>query len=111
MNSSVELVDVNLWQKTLGLLPIPLFDQNDNNRHILLNGLQGNFCLDTTNEISLDLEQSRAYAWSANVGHYVTLIGDHVQVQRWDSYRYSVEKYTKDSVYNNLEKFHELLQT
>jgi adenine-specific DNA-methyltransferase len=111
MNASTELFNVNVWQRTLGLLPIPLFGQSDSNRHILLNGSQGNFCLDTTNNESLDLEQSRAYAWSSNVGHYVTLIGNSVQVQRWDSSRFNIEKYTTTSVYDNLEKFHEFLQT
>lgn len=111
MNASAELLSVNTWQKTLGLLPIPLFDQSDKTRHILLNGSQGNFCLDTTNAALPDLDQSRIYAWSSNVGHYVTLLGDMVQVQRWDSSRFNVEKYTTSSVYNNLEKFHEFLQS
>jgi adenine-specific DNA-methyltransferase len=111
MNASTELLNVNTWQKTLGLLPIPLFDQSDNTRHILLNGSQGNFCLDITNDASLDLDQPRIYAWSSNVGHYVTLMGDSVQVQRWDSSRFNVEKYTTTSVYKNLEKFHEFLQS
>lgn len=111
MNASAELLSVNTWQNTLGLLPIPLFNQSDETRHILLNGSQGNFCLDTTNGALPDLDQSRIYAWSSNVGHYVTLIGDMVQVQRWDSSRFNVEKYTTSSVYNNLEKFHEFLQS
>jgi len=111
MNPSAELLNVNIWQKTLGLLPIPLFGQNDNRRYILLNGSQGNFCLDTTNDTSLDSEKSRISAWSSNVGHYVTLMGDNVQVQRWDSSRFNIEKYTATSVYNNLERFHEFLQS
>ncbi|MBK7317623.1 hypothetical protein [Candidatus Villigracilis affinis] len=111
MNPSLELLNVKVWQNTLGLLPVPLFGQNDSKRYILLNGSQGNFCLDTTNTISQDLEQSRIFAWSSNVGHYVTLTRETVEVQRWDSPRFNVEKYSLASVYNNLEKFHEFLQS
>lgn len=110
MNASAELRKVSVWQRVLGLLPVPLFDQGSTNQHVLLNGSQGNFCLEIAENERPDLETSRAYAWSSNVGHYVTVTGDNVEVQRWDLSRSSLERYTASSVHYNLEKFHEFLQ-
>lgn len=110
MTSHIPISNIDLWRTRLGLFPVPLFnDQQVEPRFILLNGNQGNFCLDLSDVISeVDPRDS---AWSSNVGHYVTQIGDHIEVQRWDRQRSSLERYTLSSVYNNLEKFHEYLES
>ena len=103
------LNDIDYWRTRLGLLPVPLFnDHQVEPSFVLLNGNRGNFCLDFQ---SVDQNiDPRAYAWSANVAHYVTLSGNYIEVQRWDQQKSSIERYTQSSIYNNLEKFHEYLE-
>jgi len=52
----------------------------------------------------------RNLAWSSDVGHYVKLSNNTVEVYRWDSKPSSLERYTKKSVEDNLEKFYTYLQ-
>lgn len=107
MNQNSPLADINFWCSELGLLPVPLFsDQDPENRFVLLNGLRGNFCLDLSQ--SKPKKETRNFAWSSNVGHYVALVGESIELQRWDK-KSSSERYNEDSVRDNLEKFHAYL--
>ena len=107
MANELRLADVTLWRTRLGLLPVPLFREKGQT-YVLLNGSRGNFCLDLQ---CLPIgDEARSYAWSSNVGHYVALVDDHVEVQRWDQRRASIERYSKISVQENLEKFHEYIE-
>jgi adenine-specific DNA-methyltransferase len=109
MSRSLEIDSLESWKLELGLLPVPLFSlQNQNDKVILLNGKVGNFCLDLNTE-SND-EDPRNLAWSSDVGHYVKLSSNTVEVHRWDSKPSSLERYTKKSVSDNLEKFYTYLQ-
>jgi len=109
MQRSLEINSLESWKLELGLLPVPLFSlQNHNDKVILLNGRVGNFCLDLNTE-SND-EDPRNLAWSSDVGHYVKLSNNTVEVYRWDSKPSSLERYTKKSVEDNLEKFYTYLQ-
>lgn len=103
------LTDIQVWSKQLGLLPVPLFnDREIGQPFVLLNGSQGNFCLDL-GQIQLGTE-TRNNAWSANVGHYIALSNDYIEVQRWDQKRSAIERYSSSSVFNNLERFHAYLE-
>lgn len=76
--------NIKRWQIDLGLLPVPLFgDVAHESAYVLLNGSEGNFCLDIGVERAAEL--SRGYAWSANVSHYVTVGPSGVIAQRWDT--------------------------
>lgn len=110
MDTIESLREINTWQKTLGLLPVPLFDNKLENRFVLLNGAQGNFCLDTIGNVNTDPDSNRDIAWSSNVGYYVSIINDKVEVQRWDQRFSSLERYSLKSIYSNLEKFHQYLE-
>ncbi len=94
------------WAARLGLLPVPLFDGDQIDRSVLLNGTSGNFCLDTTDDTAPD---NRAKAWSANVGHYVRIAKDSVEIQRWDSTFSERERYSIGSIDRDLERFHSYL--
>jgi methylase of polypeptide subunit release factors len=72
----------------------------------MLNGPTGNFCLDLTGEVS----DKRAIAWSADVGHYVSVAGNDVDVQRWDASPSVIEKYSAQSVMKRLPEFHNYLE-
>ena len=109
MSRSLEINSLESWKLELGLLPVPLFSlQNQNDKVVLLNGRVGNFCLDLNTES--DDEDPRNLAWSSDVGHYVKLSDNIVEVYRWDSKPSSLERYTKRSVEDNLEKFYTYLQ-
>ena len=95
------------WSSDLGLLPIP-FLPNDDSRYLLVNGLSGNFCLDGTE--NRDRDEKRGGAWSSNVGHYVSLVGENVEVLRYDASASVAETYSLRSVQENLGKFHAYLE-
>ena len=104
----MKIGDVDTWRRRLGLLPVPLFDLEATSRqYVLLNGNFGNFCLDLKGECE-DLKP-RIYAWSSDVGHYVNIINDTVEIYRWDKKASSLERYSVKSVENNIEKFYEYL--
>src|ERR1041385_6192666 len=67
---------VDAWRAALGLLPLPLRENDVDQRFALLNGPVGNFCLDFVGDTSRELRA--AAAWSSDVGHYITLDGDRV---------------------------------
>ena len=109
MRHELDLARVDTWLTTLGLLPVPLFTtKTPSQRFVLLNGNRGNFCLDL--EESHVGEQGRNYAWSSNVGHYVVVGEEYVEVQRWDQRRSALERYNYASVCQNLEDFHAYLE-
>jgi adenine-specific DNA-methyltransferase len=95
------------WSSDLGLLPIP-FLPNDDSRYLLVNGLSGNFCLDQTGD--RDRDGKRGGAWSSNVGHYVSLLGENVEVLRYDASASVAETYSLQSIQENLGKFHAYLE-
>src|SRR5437868_2703921 len=100
---------IDQWSDNLGLLPVPLFsDYPDDQPRVLLNGSSGNFVLDWTDYPAND--DPRNLAWSSNVGHYVTVKADAVEVQRWDKNRAVLERYRPESVLANLERFHAYLE-
>ncbi|MFL6260696.1 MAG: N-6 DNA methylase [Thermoanaerobaculia bacterium] len=106
----MDLKDIDTWRKQLGLLPVPLFrDSNDESQFILLNGVKGNFCLDLR-ESQLDYLSARSIAWSSNVGYYLTLSGGHIIVQRWNRQLGQTESYKYQDVTNKLQEFHGYLE-
>lgn len=109
MQQNPAMLDVNLWRASLGLFPVPLFNAGERAQSfVMLNGSQGNFCLDI-GHTPLGTE-TRNFAWSSNVGHYISLSGESIEVQRWDQSKASIQRYSRQSVYDNLEKFHSFLE-
>jgi adenine-specific DNA-methyltransferase len=94
------------WASRLGLLPVPLFPGDRTDRSVLLNGVSGNFCLDTTEDRESD---HRARAWSANVGHYIKVFENKVEIQRWDNTPSEHERISLSLVARDLERFHSYL--
>ena len=100
-------LDENIWRDKLGLFPMPLFQNISlKEKFILLNGgAAGNFCLDFKFE---DLSDVRSYAWSSDVGHYLTVGENALTVYRWDIHK--PNKYEIASVANNLNDFYDYLK-
>jgi hypothetical protein len=110
MDNLLSLFEIDSWRKMLGLLPVPLFGSNKEQRFILLNGNQGNFCLDISGDESIDGTKARNYAWSSNVNHYVNITKNGVELQRWDRQSYALERYSIRSITSNLAGFHQYLE-
>ena len=99
-----------VWQGALGLLPVPMYpDLKIDGRYVLLNGSSGNFCLNVSLH-EVDIRERASQAWSCNVGHYIALRSDFIEVSRWDRPD-KVEKYTISSVAENLTQFHAYLES
>lgn len=96
------------WQHGLGLLAVPLYRGRDaETKHVLLNGVAGNFCLEEDGEVPL--YDRCSIAWSSNIGHHLTVTTNYVEVVRWDRPD-AAERYTASSIRSNLDEFHRYLE-
>jgi hypothetical protein len=104
-----DLRDLDLWRQTLGLFPVPLSgQQDDESAFVLLNGTQGNFCLDLARDPLV--EDARSTAWSVNVGHHIAVTDTGVELRRWDQSQSTLERYSLTSVVKDLARFHAYLE-
>ncbi|MBI1921627.1 MAG: SAM-dependent DNA methyltransferase [Geobacter sp.] len=72
----------------------------------MLNGSKGNFCLDVSG--TSEGTEKASLAWSADVGHYVQVLSNEVNVVRWDRPN-RPEKIPTSVVRDNLQRFQEYL--
>lgn len=100
-------IGLDFWSKQLGLLPIYLFPNQDNDigQFIMLNGQNNNFCLDY--ESSFDSERYKSLAWSAGVDNFIVLGSDKLFLHRW--YKNSPEEVNIHVIEKNIDKFYEYL--
>lgn len=109
MTMARTLRDIDTWRVELGLLPVPLVPHlPEADRFVLLNGPRGNFCL-ALSPHGEPLE-GRSQAWSANVGHFVSIDEKQVAVQRWDQDPGTIQYHGLESVQRNLTAFHSELE-
>jgi len=108
MNGLEQFKMVGAWRTALGMLPVFLRGTAENQeRYVLLNGSKGNFCLDFLGGI--DQTSQRIAAWSSDVGHYITVAGDLVVVNRWEKGA-TEERFSYRSVCQHLPEFHRHLE-
>jgi hypothetical protein len=108
MNGLEQFKMVGAWRTALGMLPVFLRGTAENQeRYVLLNGSKGNFCLDFLGGI--DQTSQRIAAWSSDVGHYITVAGDLVVVNRWEKGA-TEERFSYRSVCQRLPEFHRHLE-
>ena len=111
MADSSRIESLDTWRKRLGLLPVPLFPKEGpgSSRQLMLNGPQGNFCLDTDLD-TIQPSQARHWAWSSDVSHYVSIARDQVRVVRWDrGTQFDTRRAT--DVFESLEEFYRILES
>jgi len=106
----INLSNHNDWDRTNGTLSVslnPKITNVDNCLHVLLNGNNGNFCLDYTND-NFDKFLAKQRAWSSDTGYYVKIGGnDNVVVSRWwDDY---MEELPYKKVQENPQKFYQAI--
>jgi adenine-specific DNA-methyltransferase len=103
--SSPEITDAGIWQRELGLLPVPLYPVVEAQMSfVLLDGPTGSFCLDFRPELSAT--DARSESWSSNVGHHVLVRDTAVIVRRWDSPQGQEQKFPTRYVASKLPEFH-----
>ncbi len=108
MNGLAQFKTVGAWRTALGLLPVFMRGTAENQeRYVLLNGSKGNFCLDFVG--GTDQNSQRIAAWSCDVGHYITISGDSVLVNRWEKGA-AEERFSCRSVFERLPEFHRHLE-
>lgn len=101
---------VEIWRTDLGLLPVPLLATTQSRgAYVLLNGTRGSFCLEIAPSPSASVDR-RSEAWSANVGHFVTISGNEVIVERWDQQPGISQRFQLSEVQKNLAPFHAKLE-
>lgn len=94
------------WEKSLGLLPIKLFSSVDEKEnYIMLNGGEGDFCLQFYNKFNIDDYNSTA--WSSNTKNFVLVKDDKFVLHNWK--KNIPEEIEKKFVEANHEKFYKYL--
>lgn len=92
------------WTDNLGLLPVNLYlDQHNENRFILLNGFQGDFCLGLRDEQQAP-EDYRSSAWSSNTRNFVSVSHADVKIYNW--LKTEFETASRTAVESNLRRFY-----
>lgn len=110
MRKSELLKDIEVWRSRLGLFPVPLYhDKIDHHSYVLLNGSRGNFCL-AIGDDEYVMHQGHSIAWSSNIGHCIRISKEIVEVQSWEKGHVAPQRFTAESVYDNLLEFHTLLE-
>ncbi len=101
-----ELSSIITWQQSCGLLPIHLDSDKHGSKYIMLNGGNGDFCLQT--EKSHDDEyEYYSLAWSTNSKNFVIVEEGNTLIHNWINK--SFEKIHNVEIENNLEKFYSYL--
>ena len=99
--------DISQWKELLGLLPIKLFsDRDDDSKFILLNGGRGDFCLQLDDE-NQNKEYYFSSAWSSNTKNFVSVSNDSIKLYNWQ--KNNVETIKKSSVEQSYAKFYDYL--
>ena len=100
------LFDIQVWKQQLGLLPIHLNPLNENEGHMMLNGGNGDFCLQTTD---LEAENIEFYSksWSSSTKNYLIVKNDNVQIYNWLNDK--TETVSQKIVSENFNKFYNYL--
>ena len=100
------LTDIDTWKRSFGLLPIHLNPNIEDLKFLMLNGGNGDFCLQTSNEDDI-ADSYFSKSWSTNTKNFVVFKNDEIEVYNW--LKESVEVIPKKQVENNAERFYNYL--
>lgn len=101
-----DLIDIRVWKKQLGLLPINLNPRSKDEGHMMLNGGNGDFCLKTTNN---DFIKNDLYSksWSSGTKNFITVANGNINIYNWLNDKTEIVR--RDVVAENLDKFYNYL--
>jgi len=100
------LSEIDIWKRSFGLLPIHLNSITMEDKFLMLNGGQGDFCLQTNN-LEEDKTVYFSQSWSTNTKNYVVVEKNEVKVINW--LNESQESIPKIQIENKFEKFYSYL--
>jgi predicted RNA methylase len=102
------LSDINFWQQQSGLYPILMNPKFSENKFIMLNGGNKDFCLQTISPVN-DNASYFADSWSTNTKNFVALDQNNVRVYNW--YDNKTEKYSLEQIKGNIDRFYTYLSS
>lgn len=100
------LFDIKVWKQQLGLLPVHLNPLKENQGYMMLNGGNGDFCLQTT-DLEADNVDFYSKSWSSSTKNFLTLDNDNVYIYNWLNDK--VEPVPQKIVVENFNKFYNYL--
>lgn len=101
-----QFTDISFWTKNLGHLPVHLMP-TVNDKFIMLNGVNGNFCL----HISNNEDEENTYfsqSWSSNTKNFLLVNDNKAKLYNWHKDT-KVEEIGLKSIQANLDKFYNYL--
>lgn len=101
-----DLYNIHVWKQELGLLPVHLNPLKENEGHMMLNGGNGDFCLQTTNS---EAEKIDFYSksWSSSTKNFLIVNNDNIQIYNWLSDK--TETVSQNIIAENFNKFYNYL--
>jgi type I restriction-modification system DNA methylase subunit len=102
----INLSDIGTWKQNFGLLPILLNPNNRDNKFLMLNGGNGDFCLQTS-KIKEDIDYYYGISWSTNTKNFVILDNKKVIISNW--FEKKIEEIPFSKVESNSDKFYKYL--
>lgn len=102
----LDILEINTWKKSFGLLPIHLNPIETDKKFLMLNGAYGNFCLNFSNEE----EDSSIYfseSWSSDTKNYILVKDENVKIYNW--IKRNPESINKQAIEENFDKFYTYL--
>jgi tRNA1(Val) A37 N6-methylase TrmN6 len=103
-----DLTQIQNWKKNFGLLPIHINPLIAENKFLMLNGGQGDFCL----QICTENENEDSYfsqSWSTNTKNFIVLNGSKVKIYNWLKKDSDPETLDVKNIENNKDKFYKYL--
>lgn len=100
------LLDIQIWKQQLGLLPIHLNPLKENEGHVLLNGGNGDFCLQTKSFKAENID-FHSKSWSSSTKNFLIVNSDNVQIYNWLNDK--TETVSQKIVAENFNKFYNYL--
>lgn len=101
-----QFTDISFWTKNLGHLPIHLMP-TVNDKFIMLNGVNGNFCLHISNNEE-DRNTYFSQSWSSNTKNFLLVNDNKAKLYNWHKDT-KVEEIGLKSIQANLDKFYNYL--
>ena len=96
--------DITFWKQKFGVFPLHLKGEAEK-RFLMLNGGNGDFCLQTFDNGEIDLFNE--YSWSSNTKNYLIVEKDDIRIINWLENK--PELISKNTIESNLEKFYKYL--
>jgi len=101
-----QFTDISFWTKNLGHLPVHLMP-TVNDKFIMLNGVNGNFCLHISNNEE-DKDTYFSQSWSSNTKNFLLVNDNNAKLYNWHKGT-EPEEISLKSIQNNLDKFYNYL--